>query len=208
MTKQQFTAKYDFVGDPCLHQLSFARNSLIKVNVEQKPKNGWLWGSCFERKGWFPAWAIDYDGTAWTERGEEGNQGFHRSACNICDPRTEERTIYSSAEEVSGFDLDKNDIMGGKTSRMEKRNDDDDRNDPHHATSNSKIVESPILSQSGRLFSRWRKQKINPFPFQQERAKTPEWTPEPQIVYEGRVVHDFSQTKKKGLFPHQEERDT
>lgn len=205
MTKQQYTAKFDFVGDANLHQLSFGRGTAIDVNVEQKPKNGWLWGSCFGRKGWFPAWSIEYDETLW-QKGQGGPSGS--GVMGTVDEETrralpEQNELNpSTADESSGFDPTDNEIMGGRIPQQrEERNDEGNEWDtsfksPSAFDDNRK---SEARTTKG-FFGKFRKSKINPFPFQHERPKTPEWTPEPQIIYEGKVIRDFSQSKKKGLF--------
>ncbi|KAL3897212.1 MAG: hypothetical protein SGARI_006973 [Bacillariaceae sp.] len=96
---------------------------------------------------------------------------------------------------TNGFDASANVIMGGHDPRQESASS---RRDDNPFNASNKIDKSEPASQPKGLFSRFRKSKI--IPFLPEKAKTPEWTPEPQILYEGKVIHDFSQTKKKGFF--------
>ena len=50
-----YTAKHPFNGDTSASQLSFAKGELIYGKANQTSGNGWLWGSCRGKQGWFPA---------------------------------------------------------------------------------------------------------------------------------------------------------
>jgi hypothetical protein len=208
MNKQQLIARYDFAGDASLHQLSFVRNSVIDVKLEQRPKNGWLWGSCRGERGWFPAWVIAYDEVQGKDihgkhLGMESNPAMlqtHTPQDNFSYP-IQLSTSICLAEKSSGFDQATNEIMGGNiTPQVEERNESSGDN-PFHAPSDQKDPSS-LAKSHGTFFSRFRKPKVNPFSFQQEKAKTPEWTPVPQIIYEGKVIQEPELNKKGGLFRH------
>lgn len=208
MSKHQYTARYDFEGDASLHQLSFVRNAAIDVSPGQRPKNGWLWGTCCGRKGWFPAWAIALDEVQ-KHDWHVVPPGMNSSQVMGQIPRTndgmpsmkQEAIQYSSAEESSGFDQATNEIMGGDIQReTEERDSSNDNEYPCSAPSDDNASKTSNSSRVGGFFNKFRKPKINPFPYQQEKAKTPEWTPNPQIIYEGKVIQEFSQNKKRGLF--------
>lgn len=206
MTKHQYIAKYEFVGDANLHQLSFARDTVIEVTVGQQPKNGWLWGSCEKRKGWFPSWAVEH-GEIVRSRDEGVNEsimGQSTTPATVPFPLLVQLPSMGAQSEANGFDPDANEIMGGNIPRQSKERGDNNGDNPFHTVQGEVSEESSKMSNRWGLFSRFRNPKINPFPFQQDRPKTPEWTPEPQIIYEGKVIRDFSQTKQRRLFQFSE----
>jgi hypothetical protein len=201
MTKHNYKSNFDFTGDSRMHQLTLARNSVVVVKQGQEISNGWLWGESQGRRGWFPVWVIDY-------RVEKIHRGGATIAAEVCQQqRTKTKTSseFQKRNEmktendhgVSGFDTSANEIMGGRDSNQDLANSREEYNRFREADSGDKPRPLKEPNMKG-LFSRFRNSKI--IPFVQEQAKTPEWTPEPQIIYEGKVIHDFSQAKKKGFF--------
>eukprot|EP00590_Aulacoseira_subarctica_P011630 CAMPEP_0172421978 /NCGR_PEP_ID=MMETSP1064-20121228/8187_1 /TAXON_ID=202472 /ORGANISM="Aulacoseira subarctica , Strain CCAP 1002/5" /LENGTH=248 /DNA_ID=CAMNT_0013162619 /DNA_START=47 /DNA_END=789 /DNA_ORIENTATION=- len=54
-TSINYQAKHPFNGDKNASQLSFARGDIISSRANQSSANGWLWGTCKGKQGWFPA---------------------------------------------------------------------------------------------------------------------------------------------------------
>lgn len=199
MTKRNYISKYDFTGDSYMHQLTLARNSVVVVKQGQDISNGWLWGESQGRRGWFPVRAIDYgieDEPSNTNDYSQFTPQQTLSSSDTAYQQQQQQAIMIESDSVtSGFDTSTNEIMGGHIPRQKAARRNEDGNPFNGQESGDKSQSS---DKSKEFFSRFRKSKI--IPFLHEKAKTPEWTPEPQIIYEGKVIHDFAQTKKKGFF--------
>jgi hypothetical protein len=105
MTNKHYTTKFGFVGDARQHQLSFPQYSVLQICQGQRPENGWLWGTCNGRKGWFPAWAVDFD---------EGNESQ-----GIIGQSGIQSTM--KMDDYNGFDLAVNEVMGGEIKKTARR---------------------------------------------------------------------------------------
>ena len=201
MSKRNYLSNYDFVGDSRMHQLTLAQNDVVVVKQGQDISNGWLWGESQGRHGWFPVWAIDYQTAEEPRSGHVEPPFASQAGSNVSGSQRQQqqqRSILTESDSgTSGFDTSANEIMGGHDPRQENNSSREDDN-PFDDASRAAADKPEPKSKTKGLFGRFRKSKI--IPFLPEKAKTPEWTPEPQIIYEGKVIHDFSQTKKKGLF--------
>jgi len=124
-------AKADFWGDAGASQLSLRKNNRLEVDVQRTSKNGWRWGRCGRRSGWFPEWAVpvlpphelDED-----SRARKGNNSIKKKNKRSVPARTRSMPVRRhssrglgrtlgpklSADDLdNGFNLEKNNILGG-----------------------------------------------------------------------------------------------
>jgi hypothetical protein len=214
-TKSSYVAVYDFHGDPRLRQLAFQRNAVVQISRDQEPQNGWLWATCYGQTGWIPSWAVAYqppslalpppplvaerngnrprlsdiiDAPVGSPRGAgaephpEVSQG-RSQAPDIADPNDD--------DESNGFDLSHG-VMGGQAPRAEP-----EPSDPAHEEIARDGDRNEKDSKRSRFIGRFLKAKVQPV--FQPKAKEPEWNPLPQIIYDGKVIQEYS-VKKRGLF--------
>lgn len=223
--KVSYITIQSFYGDPALRQLAFPQGAELRVSRNRQPQNGWLWGAYNGQEGWCPIWAVNFQPpplaipqvqqpqTHAVEGGGnrarlspliESPVGSERAAERKRLPEVFQESQLASAgvatqsqsphddDESTGFDISKG-IMGGQIRRAEGEIPKDKSTNKGGAVSNEEIESK----RSRRFLGRFRKPQVQPsFP---KKAREPEWTATPQIIYEGKVIQEYSE-KKKGFF--------
>jgi hypothetical protein len=213
-------AVYDYHGDPSHQQLAFPRDALLQISRYQQPQNGWLWGAWCGRKGWFPTWAVDYqppppsmpppprpegvsgrgnrsrlspilEGPSETQQPASDPEPLPMFVQEI--PRDLPRESDGDDDDSSnGFDLSKG-IMGGQIPRSESVAAPEE-----DAFAGDVVINEKDPKTSRRFLGMtFGKQRVKPF--YQQKAQEPDWTATPQIIYDGKVIQEYSE-KKRGFF--------
>lgn len=218
--KISYVAVYNFVGDPSLRQLTVQKDDVLYISRGQQPQNGWLWATCcYRESGWIPSWAVALPPPAPPAMPppplppvveKHGNRPRVSDVIDVTPVESQPVSERESRTEVShgrceadkapnpndddssnGFDLS-NGVMGGQIPRPEP-----ETQDPSNDDVSFEVARQEKGSKKSRFLGRFLKTKVEPL--QHPKAKEPEWNPLPQIIYDGKVIQEYT-LKKRGFF--------